>query len=172
MRDLDQALVEEVWDTLAAYPPDRSQTEARAFLTRQPHLVALAETLTEEFDVEVRKAALGLLFLLVKIVEAQREAPVPSLSRGKVARAHAAALAWMERWDGADERFLARSGEFPQPHLIPYLITGFYAAAGDSLEHEAEVKGALFLLLKSAADALADPEDAGPPDEPAGDAGD
>ncbi len=153
MRELDQTLVDEVRTALDGCEPARARAEARGFLARQPHLVALAESLTEEFDVEVRKAALGLLFLLVKVYEAHREATAPAVSRADVAAARAATAAWLDRWDGVDERFLARSGEFPQPHLVPYLISCFYPA-DDAPEHAAEVKGTLFLLLQTAVTAL------------------
>jgi hypothetical protein len=153
VRELDQTLVDEVRVALDGYDPARARAEARDFRTRQPHLVALAESLTREFDVEVRKAALGLLFLLVKVYEAHREAPAPAVSRTDVITARAATAAWLERWDGADARFLARSGEFPQPHVIPYLISRFYPA-DDAPEHAAEVKGTLFLLLQTVVTAL------------------
>ena len=154
MRELDEALLVEVWQELCAYEPGRSVAEARAFVDHQPHLVALAETLTQEFGRDVQKAALGLVFLLTKVIEAHREAPVCSVSRARVAQAYEATLAWMERWDGADPRFLERSGEFPQPHVIPYLVSAFYPEDAGSPEHEAEIKGSLFLLLKSAVDAI------------------
>jgi len=153
VRELDQALVDEVRGALDEYEPARARAEARSFRSRQPHLVALAESLTEEFDPEVQKAALGLLFLLVKVYEAHRGTPAPAISRADVTGARAATAAWLERWDGADARFLERSGEFPQPHVVPYLISRFYPA-GDAPEHAAEVKGTLFLLLQTAVTAL------------------
>ncbi len=157
MRALDSTLVREVWEALCAYAPEQSEAEARAFVSRQPHLVALAQALTREFGRDVQKTALGLLFLLTKVVEAHREAPVPALARGHVARAYEAAVAWVDRWDGAEPRFLERSGEFPQPHLVPYLLGAFYPEGAGPPEYEAEVKGSLFLLLASAADALMNP---------------
>jgi len=154
VRALDHELVQEVWQTLCDYEPERSEAEARAFIKRQPHLIALAKTLMEEFDVGEQKAALGLLFLLTKVLEAHREAPVTSVSAERVARAYEAAVAWVERWSGTNERFLARSGEFPQPHLIPYLISVLSPGDAGRSEYEAEVQGSLFLLLKAAADAI------------------
>lgn len=161
MRELDSTLVREVWDGLCAYPPEQSEAEARAFVKRQPHLVALAHVLTREFARDVQKTALGLLFLLTKVIEAHREAPVPSLSRARVTRAYEGTVAWMDRWEGADPRFLERSGEFPQPHLVPYLLGAFFPEGAGPPEHEEEVKGSLFLLLASAADALLNPPSSG-----------
>jgi hypothetical protein len=158
VRTLDEGLVEEVWATLTAWDPARSQAEARGFIERQPHLVALAQALTEEFDVEAEKAALGLLFLLAKVLEAHREGPLAVVAGERIAEAYEGTRDWMERWDGADPRFLARSGELPQPHLISYLIARFYPGSDAPDEHEAEVRGSLFLVLKTAADALAEVE--------------
>ncbi len=157
MRELDQALVAEVWQTLCTYEPARSAAEARTFIGHQPHLVALAETLTGEFGRDVQKTAIGLLFLLTKVVEAHHEASLPSIARARVAQAYDATLAWLERWEGADPRFLERSGELPQPDLIPYLLSAFYPEGAGPPEYESEVKGSLFLLLKSATDAMIGP---------------
>jgi hypothetical protein len=156
MRELDQALVEDVWEAMCALDPERSRAAARAFIDTQPHLVSLAEDLMREFDRDALKAALGLLFLLAKVMEAHRERPLDPAPRERVADAHQATLAWIERWDGAEQRFLARSGEFPQPHLIPFLISVFMPDSGERDDYTAEVRGSLFVLLKTAADALTD----------------
>jgi hypothetical protein len=160
MRELDQDLVQEVWEGMCALDPERSQAEARAFIDSQRHLVALAEQVMQEFDEEALKSGLGLLFLLTKVLEAHHEAPVSPASRERVARAYEATLAWVERWDEADPRFLARSGEFPQPHLLPFLISAFLPGGGAQEDYDAEVRGSLFVLLKTAADALAAAPDA------------
>jgi len=154
VRELDEALVLDVWDVLCAWGPERSQAEAQAFIDTQPHLVALAEAVMEEFDTEAQKAAFGLLFLLAKVWEVHRGEALGPVSRERVGQAYEGTLRWMDRGEGADERFLARSGEFPQPHLIPYLITRFYQGAGGNDDYEAEIRGNLFLVLKAAADAL------------------
>lgn len=157
MRELDEGLVREVWEELSGLDAGGSEAEARAFIDGQPHLVALAGRVTAELDQEAQKSALGLLFLLTKVVEAARGAPVPPVSEGRVRAAYEATAEWLDRWDGADPRFLERSGEFPQPHLITYLVDGFYRGGPGPEEHEAEVKGNLFLLLKTAAEALETP---------------
>jgi hypothetical protein len=156
MRELDQALVQDVWEAMCALDPERAQAAARTFIDTQPHLVSLAEELMREFDRDALKAALGLLFLLASVLEAHRGRPLDPAPRARVAGARQATLEWIERWDGAEPRFLARSGEFPQPHLIPFLISAFLPGSGERDDHAAEVRGSLFVLLKTAADALTD----------------
>jgi len=157
MRPLDAALVEEVWLDLLAYEPERSEAEARGFVEQQPHLVALAERLTREFDRETQKTALGLLFLLTKVIEAHREAPVASVSRERLGAAYRASVEWLERWEGADPQVLAQSVELARPQLAPYLVARFYPGGTSPAAYEAEIKASLFLLLQTAVDAYEGP---------------
>lgn len=157
MRPLGAALVEEVWADLLAYEPARSEAEARGFVERQPHLVALAEMLTREFDRDTQKTALGLLFLLTKVLEAHREAPVASVSRERLAAAYRATVEWLERWEGADPRVLAAREELSRPQLAPYLVARFYPGGTSPAEYEDEVRTSLVLLLQTALDACEGP---------------
>ena len=100
---IDQSLVDEVWRALNDYDQVQAQGEARAFIRNQPHVAAFLRELTEEFDQEVQKAALGLVFLLFKVVEAHRGTSPGPISRERIQGAYDAATTWMERWDGATE---------------------------------------------------------------------
>lgn len=155
---IDQSLVDEVWRALNDYDQVQAQGEARAFIRNQPHVAAFLRELTEEFDQEVQKAALGLVFLLFKVVEAHRGTPPGPISRERIQGAYDAATTWMERWDGATERLFIRglgtSGEFPVPHLVQYVLQTFYAGDSGAHEYDQEVRGSLFLILKTVADAL------------------
>ena len=158
MRPIDQSLVDEVWREMTGYPPGRAEEEAKAFLQRQPHVAAFCHTATKEFDANVQKAALGLAFLLFKILEASLGVPFPSVARQRIVEAYAATTEWLEQWEGADPRLFLRSvhggGEFPHPNLIQYLLTVFYGGDSESAEYDAEVKASLFLMLKTLSDAL------------------
>jgi hypothetical protein len=158
VRAIDQSLVDEVWREMTAYPPGRAEDEARAFLQRQPHIAAFCQMITEEFDLTVQKAALGLTFLLFKILEASLAAPFPPVAEHRIREAYEATTDWLEQWEGADPRMFLRSvqggGEFPHPNLVQYLLTVFYGGDPESLDYDQEVKASLFLLLKTLSDAL------------------
>lgn len=158
MRAIDSSLVDEVWREITTYPPGRAEEEAKAFLQRQPHVAAFCHTVTKEFDAAVQKAALGLAFLLFKILEASLGAPFPAVARERIVEAYEATTEWLEQWEGADPRIFLRSvqagGEFPHPNLIQYLLTVFYGGDEESAEYDAEVKASLFLMLKTLSDAL------------------
>ena len=158
MRAIDQGLVDEVWQEVVTYEGERATAEAKAFLARQPYVGEICRQLMGEFDPETQKAALGLAFLLFKIVETSLGAPFPSVGRERLVQAYEATTEWLEQWEGADPRFFLRSvqggGEFPHPNLIQYLLTVFYGGDPESAEYDDEVKASLFLLLKTVADAL------------------
>lgn len=158
MRAIDQSLVDEVWREITAYPPGRQEDEARQFLERQPHAAAFCQVVTKEFDPTVQKVALGLAFLLFKILEASLGAPFPPVARRRIEEAYEATAEWLDQWEGADPRIFLRSvqggGEFPHPNLIQYLLTTFYGGDPESVDYDQEVKASLFLLLKTLSDAL------------------
>jgi hypothetical protein len=158
MRAIDQALVDEIWREMTTYEPDRAGAEAKMFLSRQPHVAEICRELTKEFDATVQKAALGLAFLLLKIVEASLGAPFPTIAQERIIRAYETTTEWLEQWDGAEPRIFLRAvqgaGEFPHPNLIQYLLTVFYGGDPESAEYDGKVKAGLFLLLKTLVDAL------------------
>lgn len=158
MRAIDQSLVDEVWREIAAYPPGRAEEEARAFLQQQPHAAQFCQVVAKEFDPTVQKAALGLTFLLFKILEASLGTPFPPVAAHRIREAYEATTEWLEQWDGADPRMFLRSiqggGEFPHPNLVQYLLTVFYGSDPESVDYDQEVKASLFLLLKTLSDAL------------------
>lgn len=155
---IDPSLVHEVWRTLTEYDPIQAEREAKAFIGNQPHVAAFLRDMTRELDQDVQKAALGLVFLLFKVVEAHRGTRPGPLSIDRVHQAYESTVAWVERWDGAEERFFQRgletSGEFPTPHVVQYILDTFYGGDSGPEEYDSEVKGALFLILMTLADAL------------------
>ena len=58
------------------------------------------------------------------------------------------------RWDGADPNFLARSGEFPAPELIPYLVDRLVPGAAPAAGGAGESRAALLTLLLAAGNAF------------------
>lgn len=158
MRAIDRSLVDEVWREVTAYPPGRQEDEAREFLERQPHVAAFCQVVTRELDLAVQKAAIGLVFLLFKILEASLGTPFPPVARQRIQEAYEGTTEWLEQWEGADPRIFLRSvqggGEFPHPNLVQYLLTAFYGGDPESVDYDQEVKASLFLLLKTLSDAL------------------
>lgn len=158
MRAINSSLVDKVWQEITTYPPGRVEDEARAFLHRQPHVATFCGVVTKEFDLAAQKAALGLTFLLFKVLETSLGAAFPPVARDRIQGAYEATTEWLERWEGADPQIFLRSvqgeGELPRPNLVAYLLTVFYGGDAESAEYDQEVRASLFLLLKTLTDAL------------------
>ena len=139
MRGIDQALVDEVWRETTSYPPGRIDEEARDFLARQPHVAAFAHSVTREQDPTVQRAALGLCFLLFKVLERSLGRPFPLLAEARIDEAHRAAR---ERVDHAPDH----------PTLPAYIISVFYAEGSEGCDER--VRAGLALMLRTLTDAL------------------
>ena len=153
MRAIDQTLVDEVWRETASYPPGRVDEEARDFLARQPHVAAFAHSVTREQDASVQRAALGLCFLLFKVLERSLGNPFPLLSESRIQAAHQAVAEWLDaRADDESARVLETIGAPGHPTLPAYIIAVFYGAGGDGCDEQ--VRAGLALMLRTLTDAL------------------
>ena len=139
MRGIDRSLVDEVWRETTAYPPGRVDEEARAFLARQPHVAAFAHSITRGQDPVVQRAALGLCFLLFKIVERSLGRPFPQVAESRIHDAHRAAAEWL-------------AGPADHPTLPAYIISVFYGEGAEACDEQ--VRAGLLLMLRTLTDAL------------------
>lgn len=155
MRRIDQALVDEVWRETASYPPGRIADEAGDFLARQPHVTAFAQSITHEHDASVQRAALGLCFLLFKILERSLGHPFPLLAESRIQDAHQTVTEWLLTLEAGGEesdRVLETVNAPGHPTLPAYIIAVFY---GDSAQGcDERVRAGFALMLRTLTDAL------------------
>lgn len=153
MRGIDQALVDEVWRETTSYPPGRIDEEARDFLARQPHVAAFAHALTRERDPAVQRAALGLCFLLFKVLERSLGRPFPLLAESRLRAAHDAASEWLAALEAEEsERVVEAAGPAGHPTLAAYIISVFYREGAEGCDER--VRDGFVLMLRTLTDAL------------------
>ena len=153
VRGIDQALVDEVWRETTSYPPGRIDEEARGFLARQPHVAAFAHSVTREQDPSVQRAALGLCFLLFKVLERSLGRPFPGLAESRLRAAHEAATGWLAAVEGEQsDRVLEAAGAPGHPTLPAYIIAVFYGDAAETCDER--VRAGFVLMLRTLTDAL------------------
>ena len=163
MPTIDERVVEQTWEAVRAYAPEEAKREAAAFVERQPHVVTIVRAFGEEFPESVRGLALGAVYFLFKVLEADRREPLGTVPGVRLREAYQANLEWLEEFEVGDEkvddRFLERrlqaGGAFPQPNLLLYLLRIFYREDPGTGEFDREAKAHLFLLLKTVLDSLA-----------------
>jgi hypothetical protein len=152
VRGIDQALVDEVWRETTAYPPGRIDEEARDFLVRQPHVAAFAHAATREQDPVVQRVALGLCFLLFKVLERSLGRPFPLLAESRLHAAQDASTEWLATLDGDESgRVLEAMGAPGHPTLAAYIVSVFYGDAADSCDERVRAGFALMLRTLTAA---------------------
>jgi hypothetical protein len=153
VRGIDQTLVDEVWRETASYPPGRVAEEASAFLARQPHVAAFAHSITRAQDAVVQRAALGLCFLLFKVIERSLGHPFPILSEARIQAAHQAVTAWLDALDGPEsDRVLETVSAPGHPTLPAYIIAVFYGESAEGCDER--VRAGFALMLRTLTDAL------------------
>src|SRR5713226_3215514 len=140
---------------MTAYAPARVASEAQVFLDLQPHAAAFSRAVTSAFDPAVQKAALGLAFLLFKVLEASLGRPFPLLSEERVMAAYAETQEWLAEHDGAAPAQLLEALEHGEhPSLPAYILSVFYEGAAAAADYDDTVRASLFCLLKTLTDAL------------------
>jgi len=155
VRAIDRVLVDEVWRDMTGYAPDRIASEAQVFLDLQPHAAAFSQSVTSAFDPAVQKAALGLAFLLFKVLEASLGRPFPLLAEERVMAAYAETQAWLGEHDGAAPAQLLEALEHGEhPSLPAYILSVFDVAVKENGGYDETVRASLFCLLKTLTDAL------------------
>jgi hypothetical protein len=154
VRPIDAGLVDEVWSDITRYPADQVQTEARAFLEQQPHVAAFVNALTRELDETVQQAALGLCFLLFKILARSLGRPFPLVAEERIQTAYAGNVDWLAQTEAGAESVLDTLGAGRHPSLAAHLLSVFYGDADGGAGYDTQVKATLFLLLKTLTEAL------------------
>src|ERR1700675_3887198 len=104
---------------MTAYAPARVGSEAQVFLELQPHAAAFSQSVTSAFDPAVQKAALGLAFLLFKVLEASLGRPFPLLAEERVMAAYAETQAWLAEHEGAAPAQLLEALEHGEQPRLP-----------------------------------------------------
>jgi hypothetical protein len=147
--------VDEVWRGMTAYAPARVASEAQLFLELQPHAAAFSQGVAGAFDPAVQKAALGLAFLLFKVLEASLGRPFPLLAEERILAAYAETQVWLAERDGVAPAQLLEALEHGEhPSLPVYILSVFYEGEAAAADYDATVRASLFCLLKTLTDAL------------------
>jgi hypothetical protein len=155
VRAIDRALVDDVWRDVTGYAPARIASEAQSFIELQPHAAAFSQSVTRAHDPAVQKAALGLGFLLFKVLEASLGRPFPQLAEDRILSAYAVTQAWLAEHDGTAPADLLEALEHGEHQSLPaYILFVFYQGGAGAEDYDPTVRASLFCLLKTLTDAL------------------
>ena len=154
MRGIDPELVDEVWREMTRYAPERVAAEAHAFLAQQPHVAAFSHAVTQGNHEAVQRAALGLCFLLFKVLERSLGRPFPELAEARIAGAYSTTRAWLDGQETADPGAVVRAmDEAAHPSLVTHILATLYGG-GAAADYDDGVRASFALLLGTLTDAL------------------
>jgi hypothetical protein len=155
LRGIDPELVDEVWREMTRYAPERVSAEAQAFLAQQPHVAAFSHAVTRGANEAVQRAALGLCFLLFKVLERSLGRPFPELAEARIADAYATTRAWLDGQGAPDPGTVVRAMDgAAHPSLVTHILATLYGGGGAAADYDDGVRANLALLLGTLTDAL------------------
>ena len=153
MRGIDPELVDEVWREMTRYAPERVAAEAQAFLAQQPHVAAFSHAVTRGANEAVQRAALGLCFLLFKVLERSLGRPFPELAEARITDAYATTRAWLDGQEADPGAVVRAMDEAAHPSLVTHVLATLYGG-GAAADYDDGVRASFALLLGTLTDAL------------------
>ena len=141
-----------LYDPETGYYP-RPQVKKDFYTAPELH-PAFAGVLTRELDAVVQQAALGLCFLLFKVLERSLGQPFPVLAEERIQAAYAANVDWLADTEAGARSLLDTLEAGAHPSLVAYVLSVFYGVEGEGSQYDPGVKANLFLLLKTLTEAL------------------
>lgn len=161
MEPIPEAIVENTWQEVAGFSPDRAKREMIKIGNSQTDLLAFVTESSEEMTREVRELAI-YMFVVVYGMFQKAHGKIKKISSEEIIECYKGNEGLMERLERADERFLDRIASVQtsrQPHVVNYLVDALMEEdeGEDAVALTEEQKGFLYLLLKTVIDVLDQP---------------
>lgn len=157
MPDIDRQLIEETWRKVTAFDPATASAEARRFAEKQPAVLRFVQEVLREFDERIHGAALGLAYLLFKVVEAMQGEDPSTLSDREIQDAYGENAGWLDalgRLEGRPFKRLLEDVTDLQEVYVPFTLIEAYLQRPGVGPFGERAKGHLFLVIKTLSDCL------------------
>ena len=156
---VDEQLVEMTWKEVAAFSPARARQEMLRLGKKQPDLLAFVTTYLDELHPEAKELGVYVFFVVYRMFEKAERGKVKRISAKRVSDAYDRNETLLMKLEGAHDRFFERVAGVEissQPPVMKYVVDTlmeFGEAPDDEVLTDDEI-GTLFLVLKTAVDAL------------------
>ncbi len=159
MQPISEAVVEETWQEVSGFSPERASREMGATAEKQRHLLSFVAAYTEDLSSEASELAYYLFFTIHRMFQKGSPRAIGSLSGSQIEHSLDQNEELLGRLEGAHERFVERVAEVEssrQPWVMRYLVETLIEAPDgeDPVFLTEEEIGALFLVLKTVVDVL------------------
>ncbi len=157
MKMIPEDLVVETYEEVAQFTIEQAHSEMIGMGKAQPDLVAFMVEFTRDVEVQVAEVAMYCLFTVYRMFKKSMKKPLRQVLHKTIVDCYEANETLINKLENTHERFIERIASvqlFDQPYVMKYIVEALFE---DDQEDEAlseEDTGYLFLLLKTAADAL------------------
>ena len=156
---VDEQLVEMTWKEVAAFSPARARQEMLRLGKKQPNLLAFVTTYLDELHPEAKELGVYVFFVVYRMFEKAERGKVKRISAKRVSDAYDRNETLLMKLEGAHDRFFERVAGVEvssQPHVMKYVVDTLmeFGEAPDDVVLTDDEIGTLFLVLKTAVDAL------------------
>lgn len=159
MEPISETIVEETWQEISGYTPERASREMMQFGKSQPNLLSFVIELTEELGEQAEELAVYLLFVVHSMFQKGYGRKIRKITQKEVIESFEKNGKLLESLEKAHEKFFERVAETQvssQPFIIKYIVDTLFEEPEDDDEEplgEEEI-GHIFLLLKTVVDVL------------------
>jgi hypothetical protein len=161
MEPIQEDLVEETWEEVAEFTPNKINKIMQKVGKEQSALLAFIVEFTEDLDLEVKELAIYMFFNVYRMFQKGFGKKIKLISPDDVIKCYESNEDLMQSLEGAHDKFydrIARVQVSSQPFVMKYIVETLLEPpeAEDAVELTDEDMGFLFLLLKTLVDILND----------------
>jgi len=156
---IPEELVEETWQEVASFSPDKIRKGMTKLSGGQPYLTAFMMEFAQDLDQEVKELAVYMFFVVYQMFQKSSEGKIKRISPEKIIECYEQNENLMESMEGIHEKFFERIARVQlsgQPYVLKYVVETLIEAPEeeDPIELTEEDVGFLFLLLKTVVDVI------------------
>lgn len=161
MEPILEDLVEETWEEVAEFTPNKINKIMQKVGKEQSALLAFIVEFTEELDQDVKELAIYMFFNVYRMFRKGFGEKIKPISPDDVIKCYESNEDLMQSLEGAHDKFydrIARVQVSSQPFVMKYIVETLLEPpeSEDAVELTDEDIGFLFLLLKTVVDSLND----------------
>ena len=160
MEIIPEELVEETWQEVAKFTPEKAYDEMMKVGKHQPYLLAFIMEFSEELEREAKELAIYLFFVVYRMFQKGSGKKIKRISGEEIMECYEGNEELMGNLEGVHEKFLDRIAKVQlsrQPYVMKYMMETIIEAPDeeeDSVKLSDNDIGFLFLLLKTVVDVL------------------
>ena len=159
MKIISEDLVTETYKEVAEFTGEQAYSEMTSVSTIQPNLVAFMLDFTQDLEPDAAELAMYCFFTVFRMFRKSIRKPFEQVSHETIVDCYESNETLIENLENTHERFIERVASvqlLDQPYVMKYIVEALFedSQEDEDIELTEEDTGYLFLLLKTAVDAL------------------